>query len=138
MTDARPLGLVVVVEAMVISLLFDDRRNPLGAAIRLGVSLVPHDGLFKGAPGLELGTAVGDEWRYPLGWPPGVLARPGRSVSRLFRFKVGSGEVGTVRLDEAGRVVLRRFGGQLLRVAPGAKQQAVRGWIARGAVCHQA
>lgn len=36
MTDARPLGLVVVVEVMVISLLFDDRRNPFGTAIRWG------------------------------------------------------------------------------------------------------
>ena len=31
------------------------------AAMRLGVPLVSHDGIFEGAPGLKCITAIGDE-----------------------------------------------------------------------------
>jgi len=40
--------------------LHDGDRWIAAAAIRLGVPLVSHDGLFKGAPGLELITVVDD------------------------------------------------------------------------------
>lgn len=41
--------------------LHDGDRWIAAAAIRLGVPLVSHDGLFVGAPGLELLTTLGDE-----------------------------------------------------------------------------
>lgn len=40
--------------------LHDGDRWIAATAIRLGVPLVSHDGLFKGAPGLELISAVGE------------------------------------------------------------------------------
>jgi tRNA(fMet)-specific endonuclease VapC len=41
--------------------LHDGDRWIAAAAMRLGVLLVSHDGLFDGTPGLELITAIGDE-----------------------------------------------------------------------------
>ncbi|MFY2858707.1 PIN domain-containing protein [Mycobacterium sp. THU-M104] len=41
--------------------LHDGDRWIAAAAMRLGVPLVSHDGIFDGAPGLEFVTAAGDE-----------------------------------------------------------------------------
>jgi tRNA(fMet)-specific endonuclease VapC len=41
--------------------LHDGERWIAAAAMRLGMPLVSHDGLFDGAPGLEFITAIGDE-----------------------------------------------------------------------------
>lgn len=79
-------------------------------------------------PGSRLRRPVGAHGATPRGQRP---RRPERHLDKqrgldLFRFNVGSGEIGTAVWTRAGWVVLRRFDGHLLRVAPGVKLQAVR------------